>query len=129
MKKSEMKNMIVFAGMIIFGVVYMLNLDKGMIILESMFNIVGGFMATHRELLDKIADMALAAVAVALVITVLKDLVVFIYESMQDEDSLISIMIFTIAVVVTYIPFMVYKFGRRAIKAMKKSKQRTKSRG
>ncbi len=128
--KRELKNMMVFVGMIIFGAVYMLNIDKGMLVLESMFNIVGGFMAAHRELLDKIADMALSAVAVALVITTAKEIFVYVYESMQDEDSIIYIFLFSIVVVVSYVPFMVYKYVRRAIKAMKKkSRQRTKSRG
>ena len=128
MKRNEMMNMMVLVGVIILGAVYLVNIEKNMIILESMLNTAGSFIAEHREMLDRIANMALVAVPIILVVTLLKDLVVFLYEGLQDEDSIVFIVLFAVTCIVTYIPFQVYKVCRRVMRKAKKSKQR-KSRG
>lgn len=123
--KKEMKYWIVLAVMVVLGGVYFLNIDNGMIYLEAVMAAGSEFIATHRELLDRFCNTGLLVIAVAIVITLVKDFFVFMYESLQDEDSVVFIILFVIACIVTFIPFQVYKVCRRAVR---KSKQR-KSRG
>lgn len=122
---KEMKYWVVLTVSVILGGAYLLNIDNCMIYLEAVLAAGSEFIATHRELLDRFCNTGLLVIAVAIVITLVKDFFVFMYESLQDEDSVVFIILFVIACIVTFIPFQVYKVCRRAVR---KSKQR-KSRG
>ena len=122
-KRNNMEVAMLIATMIVVCVA-VANTDNMLPVLDKVLMAAGAWMETNRLFLDGLCDVMLIAIVVGMILLVLKDIVLWIWEELHDEDSTVFNMLLWFTVVVCYMPLRAYKAIRRWHKRANKKSRR-----